>query len=1011
MSYVKITGANIGNCLTGFGIHYPITVYNSGNSEVLYSIENSNSTNFDISKSSFTVDASSYDIFDILYKPTISSGTDEITDLTISSVSIEDGSIDPSGDITLNLTGRRLTNITGGNPRSFRVVSSSLGPYYDFYWKAPTGISGDNLHNYFITGYTLQLSTASNFSPVVYSKEINVAQNTSENPKFSTYYGFSDNDLSFRLDKNGYSDLGKEIDYYARLYTATVGNTGVSVYASGVDYVNQEVSSEVFVGYSGTPINIKLEKKPFNFYITPNNTWFDHTYDLRSKLIEYNLGSMDFEAYSEINIYLPENTVFESKDLSKGAIDLDGLFLNFTGSPPGADTCINFYVPTSTEIKGRIGDGSNLYFKYDNNLFNGIYGYTSNGQPSNIIPPATNPNNGYSDTSNGGPAISLKAKTLINQNERTDIKYNIYSKLSNPSIIDKNTNSEPKFVAGSGGGKGGFLYVPFSTLSQTYYFLDTINDQIPYFTVAPFNGTLPKNYLLDTQVNRKWWYWYLYFMNSGFGSSVKSSPSLASKIGNPYIGYGEMGVANINFTSIDDLTYYLSSSQYITDSSTRINLEKNEIIVGSSFTRYGYFFPINIVQTNRKSGILVDTITNATVKFSLYNNVLPSDYIFRFNQSGISASDTPLVKTWTGSGSYVLGNTTGANEGSYIANYKNLGSSSYKAVNLKNNQFLKIDFSSSIDSVDFDLFLICSFDDFVDPDLNTTFYSSLFDWYLTSNSSKITTDQFSINQINPLKFTLYPKENLSFVYKNKCLCNSIDVLKAGKLTSDQLKGSFENYKISKQLFSLCEIASVNTVTYFITTTQNHNLNNGDTIGFIGDNLPIGIYAYDTVTPYEKQIYYIINSTANTFQISKTSTGSALNLTSSVSGGIVYKITSNNLYRPFILQIRRIKNEYFYSINRKQINNISISLSDNVLINNLQSTTLKLINRGSIGINYFDFTFYNRLLKSNELDSTYSYFVNEYFNLFAGEQGVTDLDLKSTLYNYRLPNIFSIAGRV
>ena len=65
------------------------------------------------------------------------------------------------------------------------------------------------------------------------------------------------------------------------------------------------------------------------------------------------------------------------------------------------------------------------------------------------------------------------------------------------------------------------------------------------------------------------------------------------------------------------------------------------------------------------------------------------------------------------------------------------------------------------------MFLICSFDDFVDPDLNTTFYSSLFDWYLTSNSSKITTDQFSINQINPLKFTLYPKENLSFVYKNK----------------------------------------------------------------------------------------------------------------------------------------------------------------------------------------------------------------------------------------------------
>lgn len=1010
MSYVKITGTNIGNCLTGFGIHYPITVYNSGNSEILYSIKNSNNTNFDLSKNSFAVDASSFDTFDIFYKPTISSGTDEITDLTISSISVEDGSIDPSGDITLNLTGTRLTNITGGNPRSFRVVSNFAGPYYDFYWKAPTGISGSNLHNYFITGYTLQLSTNSNFSSPEYTKEIKIAQNNSRNPDFSTYYGFSDDDIFFRLDKNSYSDLEIETDYYARLYTAIVGNTGVSVYASGVKYANESVSNEVFAGYSGTPINIKIEKQPLDFYITPNNTWFDYTYDLYSKLIEYNLGSTNFKAYSEINIYLPENTVFESKDLSKGAIELNGLFLNFTGSPAGADTCINFYVPTSTEIRGRIGDGTNLYFKYDNNLFDGSHGYTFNGQPSNIIPPATNPSNGYSDTSDGGPAISLKAKTLINQNERTDIKYNIYSKLSNPSIINKNTTSEPKFVAGSGGGKGGFLYVPFNTLYATYYFLDTINDQIPYFTVVPCNGTLPKNYLLDTQVNRKWWYWYLFFINSGFGTSVKSA-SFVSKIGNPYIGYGEMGVANINFTSIDDSTYYLPITQYITNSSTQINLQHNEIFVGSSFVRYGYFFPINTLQNNRKSGILVDTDINATVKFSLYNGVLPSDYVFRFDQNGISNSANPVVETWTGSGSYVLQNTTAADRGTYIANYKNLGSSSYKAVNLKNNQFLKIDFSSSIRSVDFDLFLICSFDNFVDPDLNTTFYTSLFDWCLTSNSSKITTNQFSINQINPLKFTLYPKENLSFVYKNKCLCNDIDVSKAGKLTSNQLKGNFENYKISKQLFSLCEIASVNIGTNFITTTQNHNLNNGDIVGFIGDNLPNGISAYDTVSPYEKEIYYIINSTANTFQISKTSTGSAIDLTSSVSGGIVYKITSDNLYRPFILQIRRIKNQYYYYINRKQINNIFITSTSNILINNLQSTTLKLINRGSIGINYFDFTFYNRLLNNDELDSTYSYFVDEYFNLFAGEQGITDLNLKSTLYNYRLPNIFSIAGKV
>ena len=82
MSYVKTTGTNIGNCLTGFGIHYPITIYNSGNAAVLYSVENSNSDNFSLSKNNFTINAGDYDIFDIFYRPTLSNSLgDEITDL------------------------------------------------------------------------------------------------------------------------------------------------------------------------------------------------------------------------------------------------------------------------------------------------------------------------------------------------------------------------------------------------------------------------------------------------------------------------------------------------------------------------------------------------------------------------------------------------------------------------------------------------------------------------------------------------------------------------------------------------------------------------------------------------------------------------------------------------------------------------------------------------------------------------------------------------------------------
>ena len=112
-----------------------------------------------------------------------------------------------------------------------------------------------------------------------------------------------------------------------------------------------------------------------------------------------------------------------------------------------------------------------------------------------------------------------------------------------------------------------------------------------------------------------------------------------------------------------------------------------------------------------------------------------------------------------------------------------------------------------------------------------------------------------------------------------------------------------------------------------------------------------------------------------------------------------------------MQVRRIKNEYFYYINNRKINSYIANNVDTTLINNLKSTTLKLINRGSIGINYFDVLFYNRLLSNKELDSTYTAIVKDYFPLFVGEASVSSLDLKSSLYSYRLPNIFSLAGGV
>ena len=53
-----------------------------------------------------------------------------------------------------------------------------------------------------------------------------------------------------------------------------------------------------------------------------------------------------------------------------------------------------------------------------------------------------------------------------------------------------------------------------------------------------------------------------------------------------------------------------------------------------------------------------------------------------------------------------------------------------------------------------------------------------------------------------------------------------------------------------------------------------------------------------------------------------------------------------------------------------------------------------------------------MLSEQELNTAYSFLVNDYFSLFAGENGVSNLNLKSSdLYSYRLPNIFSVAGTV
>ena len=191
MTYVNTTGKNIGQCLTGFAISYPLNIYNSGNSQVEYSFNNSNETNFALSQSSLLLDSSNYGNVDIYFIPTVSapSGT-QSTIITITSESTEDGTTDPSGNITLQITGNKIIDITGGYVRSFKAVrnyDTQNGLNYDFYWSVPTGI--ENLNNYFFTGYELDISTTQNFSSIVFSKNINVSENSAYIDKVACCFG------------------------------------------------------------------------------------------------------------------------------------------------------------------------------------------------------------------------------------------------------------------------------------------------------------------------------------------------------------------------------------------------------------------------------------------------------------------------------------------------------------------------------------------------------------------------------------------------------------------------------------------------------------------------------------------------------------------------------------------------------------------------------------------------------------------------------------------------------
>jgi hypothetical protein len=693
MTYVNTTGKNIGQCLTGFAISYPLSIYNSGNSQVQYTFNNSNNTNFALSQSSLLLDSSNYSDVDIYYIPTISSpsGT-QSTIITINSESTEDGSTDPSGSITLEITGNKIIDITGGYVRSFKAVrnyDSKNKLNYDFYWSVPTGT--ENLNNYFFTGYNLDISTDSNFSTTVFSKIINTSENTNSFPKYGNFYG-TDQNLNYLNVSSVDYPFAIETDYYARMYTMSVNHSGISIYATGVDSISTQLSNEVVSGYSGTPENIKFSRGPL--VVNLKQGYDIQNFDLFKYIVDANYGNPDLSYYNSIDIYLPEDSNFYSTDSDKYALQLEGTFQNFTGNT-GGDTIVNIYIPQTTSLIGYQGRGGQI-------INQNLNSYSPFGRDwSSLIAQTINNynNNTFSDSKNGGNVLKLTAKTsLNNQNPVSDIKYNLY--IQNKSSLQ----------SGGGGSKAGVVMTKNGLGGRG-------NDYVYQNGNFPIQGA-------TNSFNTKFDLVYSSYPNT---NTTQINSNQTQTIGywfSPQAGRGESGSQtvvyylnpNTNFTNTDSKGKPNSFNDVDKDVSSVNPFNYNQ---GNLFV--ARFKPVNEIATNQLCGNLITSFLDSSVLLNIYNKNLPSDYIFRFPNSGIS--NTP---SWVG-GSYTMTGTA-----AYDPDYKSFG---YKALTLT-NQSLSTVFTDSILCSDFDLYIVASIEQVTA--FNTLAAAStsfkFLDWYKTAEN-------------------------------------------------------------------------------------------------------------------------------------------------------------------------------------------------------------------------------------------------------------------------------------
>jgi len=709
MIYVNSTGKNIGNCFTGFGVSYPVEIFNSGNSNVIYGLSFDNQNSFLTDSSSFTLSPGSSKTVKLEYNPSLQTISDiqESGILTISSASTEDSSVDPSGNISVFITGNRFTDITGGYPRAFYAYKDRSDgiPKLQFYWLPPTGTN--NLNNYFITGYTLDIASNSNFSTLVNSYSIPVGQNQNNSPKYATFNGFQETFLNYTVKDNLIADT----TYYSRLYTTTNSHTGISIYASGVETSSPVLSQEVLNGYSGTPIDLKINKTGLNVYIDLG-IYLD--FDLFSSIKKF--GGTNFALYSGVNVYFSQGSTFKASKASTYAVNLIGSLNNLTGDSNG--TNINFYIPKNVNFYSVGGNG-------------GVMEWGASKEKN--------------QASNGGDIFNLSLTSLVNTLSLTDLNYYF--------IKDFQSNIN----AGGGGSRGGLLQFGLGGNVSTI----TINsmrdlENPPGVTTANYavNGNDALD-IISFNGMRTW-------LGDSYSSQDNSSGPQALynvTFTTPSAGYGESGSNNL-------LCFFNSTSTPNVINSVLVSQGDFGVILNAKSAATPYIsFNTTPTPTKTSPGKVIKTNANTKCFLTTNNVPLPTNIKKLSNSLPVDniqfrALDLAAGTTWNSfspatTNSFILTDTPTFNSNYY--------STALKCLPFADTKFSTKSFTTSnndtFNTANFDIFLLVSLEFPAITDASI-FNTKILDWY-TTGTENTTAVNLTFKKLTSPNYS-YQSENFGF---------------------------------------------------------------------------------------------------------------------------------------------------------------------------------------------------------------------------------------------------------